>query len=549
MRRVRVTMDVLCGALFALALVRAVQAHWSVPVLPIDDGYIHLRYARNILSGVGPFYNAGQHVMGSSSPLYVLWLTLVGALSGVGNLLQAAVRANALWYLAAMVSMAGLMRRMAGTWSSGFLLAAGAALFSPMLAVSTGAMESYLWGALVLGALWAWGKRDVLCALLTGLAAVTRPEGLLLLGIWGLCWLWRRPWEKSKSNAALADPLRRHWAVLPALAGGPLLLWIAVSVPLYGSPVPLSVVSKASGLYLMPADYIPRVLRELFRAWSGGGALGWNPPASAAASGKLVTPAQTLLPWAGLLGLLVQSRDKGLRVPVAMLGLLMAFYAIGHTHLLEWYLPLIWLLWYPVVFGGATALARTGWYLAAGQQRAGWALLALPLLLAGTVFGSGPARAAVELARQENLAQIVIDDPVRMRVLAYHSAAEWLNANAPAGARLAATEVGALGWTYSGYIVDACALVSAEALPYIPVPMEQRNYEGDGVIAQALVQDLQPEYVCSMPTFASKSIMVDPWFAAHYRQTASFLLPRELWGATHVLVWERVDPPVVAQQP
>jgi hypothetical protein len=104
--------------------------------------------------------------------------------------------------------------------------------------------------------------------------------------------------------------------------------------------------------------------------------------------------------------------------------------------------------------------------------------------------------------------------------------------------------VGALGWTYEGYIIDSCALVSAEALQYIPVPMSQRNYGGDGVIGRELVQDLQPEYVSSMPTFASKSIMIDPWFASHYKQVASFRLPQELWGSTHALVWERIDPPV-----
>jgi hypothetical protein len=150
----------------------------------------------------------------------------------------------------------------------------------------------------------------------------------------------------------------------------------------------------------------------------------------------------------------------------------------------------------------------------------------------------------VELARTPDVASIVSDDPVRMRVLAYHAAAEWLNTQAPAGARLAASEVGALGWSYPGYVIDSCALVSAEALRYIPVPMSQRNYGGDGVIGKELVQDLLPEYVASMPTFAAKSIMIDPWFASHYKQAASFRLPRELWGSTSVLVWERIDPAI-----
>ena len=543
----------LCGAVFAAALAYAVYAHFAVPVLPIDDGYIHLRYARNILSGVGPVYNAGQRVMGSSSPLYAAWLTLLGWVTRPWDLPTVAVRANGLWYVATMVCMAGVLRRMAGNWPVALVLAAAAALFSPMLAVSTGMMESYLWGALVLGALWAEAeRRPRLAAGLVGLAAVTRPEGLLLLGLWGLRWLAVRP-RTSAERATTAGgawwrrALGGRSPVILALALGPLLVWIAIATPYYGSPIPLSVISKASGLYLMPADYVPRTLKELFRAWSGGGALGWNPPASAAASGGIVTLAQTALPWVAMLGAVAfeRSRREGAWAPLAMLALLAAFYAVGHTHLLEWYLPLIWVLWYPALFGGAAACAAAMWaHFREGQGAAWLAAAAIPVALLLIVFVSGPARAAVALVRTPDVAHIVTDDPVRLRTLAYRSTAEWLNAHAPEGARLAASEVGTLGWYYPGYIIDSCALVSAEALQYIPVPMAQRNYAGDGVIGKELVRDLQPEYVSSMPTFASKSIMADPWFNAHYKQVAAFRLPVELWSSTHALVWERIDPPV-----
>jgi|GEM_PF-1224875 len=545
-----------CAGVFCCALAYAVYTHFAVPVLPIDDGYIHLRYARNILSGVGPVYNAGQPVMGSSSPLYTIWLTLLGWLMPSWDLPTVAVRANALWYAAAMVSMAGVLRRMAGSWPAALLLAAAATLFSPMLAVSTGVMESYLWGALVLGALWAEAeRRPRLAAALTGLAAVTRPEGLLLLGLWGLRWLAVRPAQRSP--AALPFATRRQTALQRLLGGralaplalalGLLLVWIAIATPYYGSPIPLSVISKASGLYLMPADYVPRTLRELYRAWSGGGALGWNPPASAPASGGIITLSQSLVTWVAVAGAVAfeRSRRDGAWGPAVLLALLAAFYIVGHTHLLEWYLPLIWILWYPALFGGAAAFARAAWDHYSQGDGAGWlAGVAVPAVLLAIVFISGPARAAVELARTPDVARIVTDDPVRLRTLAYRSTAEWLNSNAPAGARLAASEVGALGWYYEGYIIDSCALVSAEALQYIPVPMEQRNYAGDGVIGRELVRDLQPEYVSSMPTFAVRSIMADPWFNAHYKQVAAFRLPQELWGSTHALVWERIDPVV-----
>jgi len=532
-----------CAAFFGAALAFAVWAHWQVPVLPIDDGYIHLRYVRNILTGVGPVYNAGQRVMGSSSPLYVAWLTALGWVTGAGDLEALAVRSNALWYVCCMVAMAGMLRQMSDSWPLALLLGSAAALFTPMLAVSTGAMEPYLWGALVLGCLWAQGARHRrTAATLAGLAAVARPEGLLLLGLWGLRWLAERP-ARERGH----DTRQRRDGREMALALGPLAIWIAVSTSYYGTPLPQSVLAKASGLYPLDSNYVPDRLAELFPAWIGGGALAWNPPASEPASGGFISFAQGLMPWLAMAGVLAtrRARQRGAWGAAAMLAMLCLFYILGRTMLLEWYLPLIWVLWYPAVFGGAATLLSSAWEKGRTRHSRWHGALAVgTAILLGTVFVTGPARGALELLRRENVATIVSEDPVRMRVLAYQQAGRWLNRVAPAGARLAGTEVGTLGYYYPGYIIDACALVSPEALRYLPVPMTERYAATDGVIANALVRDLQPEYVASMPTFAGASIMRDPWFLAHYKQAAAFRLPQPLWGSENVLVWERTEPPL-----
>src|SRR5437868_6061423 len=48
---------------------------WGVPV---DDTYIHFRFAQNLASGHGFAFNPGQSLPGSTSPLWVVLLALAG---------------------------------------------------------------------------------------------------------------------------------------------------------------------------------------------------------------------------------------------------------------------------------------------------------------------------------------------------------------------------------------------------------------------------------------------------------------------------------------
>ncbi len=53
-----------------------------LPFLPTtgDDAYITFRYARNLISGLGYVFNPGEHVLGTTTPLYTLYLALAGRL-------------------------------------------------------------------------------------------------------------------------------------------------------------------------------------------------------------------------------------------------------------------------------------------------------------------------------------------------------------------------------------------------------------------------------------------------------------------------------------
>ena len=75
LRRILRDQNALSRAEISIRVLVAVALSGAVIVLsrfPHDDAFIHMRIARNLASGGGPFFNAGERVMGGSSPLWML---------------------------------------------------------------------------------------------------------------------------------------------------------------------------------------------------------------------------------------------------------------------------------------------------------------------------------------------------------------------------------------------------------------------------------------------------------------------------------------------
>ena len=168
-------------------------------------------------------------MFGSSTPLYVLWLTVLRLLLP-GDLAAAAVRANAIGFIAAALLAGWLVRRLTDRPLVGAATAL-ALLVNPMLlTLSTGGMESYWFLSLALGAMLVLARdppRPALFGVLVGLAILTRAEGVLL-GPIALLVFARRPRHLLEAAAAAAIPLAA-WALFsiallrltdPAVDGG-----------------------------------------------------------------------------------------------------------------------------------------------------------------------------------------------------------------------------------------------------------------------------------------------------------------------------------------
>jgi hypothetical protein len=167
-------------ALYLLSLI----PYWRFKV---DDAYIAFVYAKNLVSGSGLTYN-GTVVEGYSS---LLWTLLMAPFIrfGVDPLLAARVL-SVICGIVAILVVFQLARRLshASKVSAPLLGTASVAVLSPLLAWTTGGMETLLlamWIALLVWNEWEPQPRwRWLTPTLLLLAALTRPEAVLLFPCW-----------------------------------------------------------------------------------------------------------------------------------------------------------------------------------------------------------------------------------------------------------------------------------------------------------------------------------------------------------------------------
>jgi len=508
-------------ALFGLALAYSVYYHARVEILPFDDAYITYRYVANFLAGRGLVYNVSERVFGSTTPLYVLWLILLKASFPAVALPTLAVRANALFHLLSAIALVGMSYHLLGRWLPALCLGSLLALSPEMLNVSAGGMETFLFIALAIGAFWALAyQRSRLAAILAGLSLLARPEGAFVVGIWGLSWLLRKG--------------RRDW-LAPLLVAWPLAGWVIFATPYYGTPVPHSLIAKSAPLYVLPRGEAAAYIMAQLSRW------GWlqRPMAFAPRPGALVTFVILALSLHGL-SVSPGARQRAGWAPPIMLVSVIALYALANTLVFQWYLPMIWVFWALVI---VTGLPHFGVWIA---DRARWVSTLRRRMLVGILTFLGLVVVAhvqlgdfVVLWRAGRILNPSVATPDRMRVEAYRQAAMWLNDMASATATAAAPEIGAFGFYFRGHIYDACGLVSPQALPFLPVPADERLHGAVGAIGTAFVRATRPDYVVTLPYFSSKSIDRDAWFQANYSLIKRIPLPMEIAGSAEVLIYSR----------
>jgi len=163
-----------CTLLVALAV--AVRLIYGPNIR--DDAYITLRYAANLASGYGFVYNPGEAVLGTSTPLYTLFLAGLKAagLDPIGAAVALGVMSDA----AAIVLVFLLVWR-EDRWVPALVAGLGYALWLPLVSYAVSGMETPLYTALILATVLAYvrGRLNTVGAF-AGLAAFLRPDGAIL---------------------------------------------------------------------------------------------------------------------------------------------------------------------------------------------------------------------------------------------------------------------------------------------------------------------------------------------------------------------------------
>lgn len=213
--------------IFGIVL-RLVLLIWANGTM-VDDAYISLRYAQNLIDGNGLVYNEKQNVLGITGPLYAAWIAILlllfrgieaGYVIGVANIAFFALTALALFRVVSEL----------GNKTATMVLL----LFITYLRFvdnSIIGMETpfFLFG-MITSLLLLRQNRMGWLSLLLALLLLIRPEGVL----WTL-------------SILIVLAIRGQKLDLPKLLPGVfvLLFWVVFSLYYYGSPIPTSLYAKS----------------------------------------------------------------------------------------------------------------------------------------------------------------------------------------------------------------------------------------------------------------------------------------------------------------
>ena len=395
---------------------------------PLDDSWIHFQFARNVAEGHGFAYNPGVPVSGSTAPL---WTLLLAGLFKAGGAYPAWAKAAG---VAAALGAAWLARRLCLAWTGNTALGLTAALVTawsaPMIWGALSGMEVTLAALLVTAAFVAHAAGRVpIAAALAGLCVLARPESVLLVPL-----LW------------LAGPLTaRRSAIVWGLPAVILLPWVAFNVRTTGTPLPATAAAKIEGglVGLLSGARESAVTTFLSRPW------------------------QFEREWIAWLA------SVNVLLPVLLLPGLWVLWRRGGR---AWALPASILLLHPLGMG---LLAP---YQGPGFQEGRYSIQLLPLAVVVAVSAFVPlvsmarlrplwGRVACALLLLASLATLgagatryawAVQNIDAMQV----SLGRWVEANTPAGARLALNDVGAIAYLGRREVVDVMGLVTPAIIPY-----------------------------------------------------------------------------------
>jgi hypothetical protein len=510
----------------------------------VDDAYITYRYARNIATGVGFVYNAGERVLGTTTPAYALLMALLSRLAGYSDYPRLSLMTNTLIDALVFCLALRLTRRLTGYRWVGLGAGLLYALEGRALDFSTSGMESSFNTLAVLLALVLFlENRNRWAAMAAGLAVLVRPDGLTLaavifgaLGLEALRrkgnWLRQWPWAEGALFAAVVGP------------------WLLFALFYFGNFIPQSILAK-SVVYRVPQLMAFRAFLVQLRT-----VFPFSLPPLHDPEPLFRQLLQSLLPVVlcavGLLAAL--RRAPRAWVIGAYAALFIVFYSVGNPLWLGWYeipmMPLYQALMLSAVVWIAAQAARR--LRPASVERATFtrnaATYTLGLAAVGIMTLPHLSRLNV-LPWESHERGLFVLNPAfnKRREEDYMLLANMLQPAAQANRLVAIPEIGAFGYDYPGQLFDTSGLISPRVDKYFPIPADipVEIYS----IPRQMIFDLRPDVFVSFDSFMQVTLPPDdPQFLAAFPPEIG-MVSHAAFGIQRLMVYRRADLPIEATLP
>ena len=381
-------------------------ACWSIALY--DDAFITFKYAENFAGGKGFTYNPGAPVLGTTTPLFAIFLaafkTIGFSLPVVSRLISFISELFLLW----MFWQSAKVDKV----NNAILFITALTLTDPFISrIAVGGMESVLFVAVSVWAFYLLLRGSAnLALILAALSVWLRPEGVLTFAI--------------VAGYGLLKKKKFHWYGFIA-AGLVIVLPAFLLYSYFGSALPQSVAAKSESIG-SPFLYVVNLF------------LGWDRD-----------PFQFLLTITTVILLpIVLKRSAFCRLLGVWAGLYLIAYLLARPQVWSWYaLPVYYYKCLVTGFGFAIILERIRAYVSVKKIVPGLAFI-MPLVLWG------------------GIALKVGEAPSRIHV--FQPLEQFCKANVTASDSLYTQDIGAAGYYSDAFILDHFGLVWPDIVNYRP---------------------------------------------------------------------------------
>jgi hypothetical protein len=486
-----------------------------------DDAYIHFRVARNFFENGSPYYNTGEIVKVSTSSGWIVFLTI---LFGIARLFRIDNNFPLLISIInALITFSGML---VFTKVGEILLNKQLSLSMKMLfqipyivfllPSSIGLMETPF--ALLitgLGICFLLQSKPFGFALL-GIAAYIRLELLILLALTSLFIYIRKQY--------------RLLIIIGYIAIGSLPFFI-FDYYFFHTALPHSIVAKSivySIAWFIPAANM--LFNSLPQSPLNNSFVGITFISTIIISVVLITT----------IAAIKEQKENNIFWPILFCAwgfLVVGGYIIGHTLIVEWYKPL-----YTIPFLIACFLCS----FTIDQPRK---IIIRSLLIVICMVSIGSMTRIFYSSLFNPGAFDLFETESRVKV--YLKIGSILNDEYP-NATLLTSEIGGLGYSFQGRILDAAGLASPAALEYHPMKVPEERASGNiGAIPPGYVKQYSPDLIVSYDYFAQAllnneiihqyNVILIPAFLP---EDAIYSESKTIWGSRFVRIYIRKDIPI-----